>query len=184
MLLYSLLWYIFVPARVSALSFSLSLSFFHLPFLPSSLKDTMAVAVLFGSISQELMRCFLLIGYYMTVKLIAGGDIGENAAIPINDISSALAMGVGFGGMHVLMMLGSIVAASDSDAVLFSNSCESVPQLYVLAAEGFGFFLLDLSFMFVGMLSMHAYKRKRNTFRLFWVGITVVHYLVACLVWL
>jgi Aph-1 protein len=75
--------------------------------------------------------------------------------LSLNDAACGLAAGTGFGGLHALLLFGSLLASETSDVgVLYQPSCPKVPALLVSALNTFCFFFLDIFwmlFIFFGM---------------------------------
>ena len=77
--------------------------------------------------------------------------------LELNDWACGLAAGVGFGGMHSLMLYGTLLASQiydNSKGTLYQDSCSAMPSLVNSALYTFMFSLLDILFMlfvFYGM---------------------------------
>ena len=68
--------------------------------------------------------------------------------LSLNDAACGLAAGVGFGGLHAILLFGSLLASETFDAgVLFQPSCPAIPSLVVSSLNTFCFFFLDLLWM-------------------------------------
>ncbi len=121
-----------------------------------------AVTVVVGVLSQALLRVVLYRLYHRTEILIKGAN-HPILHMPLNDVTSALAAGTGYGLMHCIMLFGSVLASGSSDpGVLYMPSCRGTPLLLVLAFLALAFTLLDLVFMALTFL----YLRRRRTARL------------------
>jgi hypothetical protein len=87
--------------------------------------------------------------------------------LELNDVASALAAGTGFGGMHAILMFGSLLASETADfGVLYQPSCPYLPSLIVSAINSFMFFFLDLFWMlftFFGMRRRLIFPRGGGT---------------------
>jgi hypothetical protein len=70
--------------------------------------------------------------------------------LQLNDAACGVAAGVGFGGMHLIIMYGTLLASemSTNVGVLYQDSCPAVPSLAVSAVYALCFFILDLFWMF------------------------------------
>jgi len=84
--------------------------------------------------------------------------------LQLNDASCGIAAGVGFGGMHAIMLFGTLLAseASHGGGVLYQQSCPSMPSLAVSAMNAFCFTVLDVFWMlftFFGMRRRLLYHR-------------------------
>lgn len=69
--------------------------------------------------------------------------------LSLNDASCGLAAGIGFGGMHAILLYGSLLAAQISNGVgvLYQESCPNVPSVVVSAVLTALFFILDIFWM-------------------------------------
>lgn len=89
--------------------------------------------------------------------------------LELNDVASGVAAGTGFGGMHALLMFGSLLASETADfGVLYQPSCPYLPSLIVSATNSFVFFFLDLFWMlftFYGMRRRLIFPRGGGTLR-------------------
>lgn len=109
-----------------------------------------------------------------TVQAIAGRRVAEEAQanwterakvkLQLNDASCGVAAGCGFGGMHAIMLYGTLLAseATNNGGVLYQPSCPALPALVVSAIYSFFFFMLDIFWMlfsFFGMRRRMLYHR-------------------------
>jgi len=77
----------------------------------------------------------------------AGIQAAKNR-LALNDVACGLAAGVGFGGMHAILLFGSLLASETFDSgVLYQPSCPKVPSLTVSSLNTFCFFFLDVFWM-------------------------------------
>lgn len=87
--------------------------------------------------------------------------------LELNDVASGVAAGTGFGGMHAILMFGSLLASETADfGVLYQPSCPYLPSLIVSAINCFVFFFLDLFWMlftFFGMRRRLIFPRGGGT---------------------
>lgn len=68
--------------------------------------------------------------------------------LALNDVACGIAAGVGFGGMHAILMFGSLLASETFDSgILYQPSCPKVPSLVVSSLNAFCFFFLDIFWM-------------------------------------
>jgi hypothetical protein len=75
--------------------------------------------------------------------------------LSLNDVACGLAAGIGFGGLHAILMFGSLLASETADAgVLYQPSCPGVPSLLVSAVNTFCFFFLDVFWMLLTYFGM------------------------------
>lgn len=75
--------------------------------------------------------------------------------LALNDAACGLAAGVGFGGMHAVLLFGSLLASETSDVgILYQPSCPKVPTLAVSGINTFCFFFLDIFWMLFTFFGM------------------------------
>mmetsp|Transcript_56638 Transcript_56638/g.63417 ORF Transcript_56638/g.63417 Transcript_56638/m.63417 type:complete len:361 (-) Transcript_56638:35-1117(-) len=75
--------------------------------------------------------------------------------LALNDAACGLAAGVGFGGLHAILLFGSLLASETYDAgILFQPSCPTLPSLVVSSLNTFCFFFLDLFWMLFTFFGM------------------------------
>ena len=84
--------------------------------------------------------------------------------LELNDASCGVAAGVGFGGMHAVLLYGTLLASQSTNnvGVLYQDSCPAVPSLVVSALFAFLFSVLDIFWMlftFFGMRRRLLYHR-------------------------
>jgi Aph-1 protein len=89
--------------------------------------------------------------------------------LELNDASCGLTAGIGFGGMHAILLYGTLLASESSDfGALYQPSCPYMPTLIVSALHCFFFFILDLFFMaltFFGMRRRLIFPRGGGALR-------------------
>ena len=146
-------------------------------------------AILPGIIFQFLFRCGFVTLYHKVEAAIEtsfersqeereGQAEDENASqatdldeaklkLELNDTASAVAAGTGFGGMHALLLFGSLLASESADlGVLYQPSCPMIPSLVTSALNCFFFFFLDIFWMlfsFFGMRRRLIFPRGGGT---------------------
>jgi len=75
--------------------------------------------------------------------------------LSLNDAACGLAAGVGFGGMHAVLLFGSLLASETFDVgILYQPSCPNVPALTVSSLNTFCFFFLDIFWMLFTFFGM------------------------------
>lgn len=90
------------------------------------LKTSLSATVPVGVVVQEAFR-LLFFYLYTRTELAVKRVTTSSHQLPLNDITSSLAGGVGFSVMHALLMFGSLVGSSTgSRGAAFSASCESI----------------------------------------------------------
>lgn len=131
---------------------------------------TVIVAVLF----QEAARFVFIYCFRRTEKIIKNSTNYTEELLPMNDLSTSLAAGIGFGTMHSLMMAGSLIAASGGEGTLFEDSCPHIPLVLTVSLTALGFTILDVIFMVLGFVA----ERKRSNHL---VAVIVVLHVAAAL---
>lgn len=131
---------------------------------------TVIVAVLF----QEAARFVFIYCFRRTEKIIKNSNNYTDDMLPMNDISTSLAAGIGFGTMHSLMMAGSLIAASGGNGTLFEDSCPHIPVVLTVSLTALGFTILDVIFMMLGFVA----ERKRSNHL---VAVVIVLHVAAAL---
>mmetsp|Transcript_4980 Transcript_4980/g.12390 ORF Transcript_4980/g.12390 Transcript_4980/m.12390 type:complete len:329 (+) Transcript_4980:94-1080(+) len=84
--------------------------------------------------------------------------------LELNDAACGIAAGVGFGGMHAVLLYGTLLASemTNNIGVLYQDSCPAMPSLAVSAMYCFCFSILDVFWMlmtFFGMRRRRMYHR-------------------------
>lgn len=124
---------------------------------------------------QESCRYLCVLGYRKTEIMIKQSSPHSSEVFPLNDLSSSLASGIGFGTMHSLLMYGSVLVASNGTGVLFEDSCPMMPLIVMSAFNSLAFLILDIVLMILAFIS------DRNKSYLLWVIIVAIH-LVASMI--
>lgn len=88
-------------------------------FIHLSNHNIWPLIIILSSIIQEGLRYIFVLAYRKTENMIQKSSPHSNNAFPLNDISSSLAAGVGFGLMHSLLFYGSVLASSGGVGVYF-----------------------------------------------------------------
>jgi hypothetical protein len=98
---------------------------------------------------------------YSDATVAPDGDAWAQATalrLQLNDASCGVAAGVGFGGMHAVLMYGTLLASQSSTSnnvgVLYQSSCPAVPSLVVSAIFCFCFSILDVFWMLFAFFGM------------------------------
>ena len=80
--------------------------------------------------------------------------------LELNDWSCCIAAGNGFGGMHAVLLYGTLLASeAGSDGTLFQESCSFMPSLVNSAVLAFLFSILD---MFLMLLTFYGMRRRKD----------------------
>lgn len=120
------------------------------------LKDSHAATVVVGALTQEVFRGLYLLMYRKAEEgmnsLTAPGE-----PLPLNDLSSAIAAGLGFGTMGSVVMYGSLLATSVGEAVLYSDQCSEM-SLFALSAVSSTLFIILHTLL--SILTFDAYRRR------------------------
>ena len=84
--------------------------------------------------------------------------------LQLNDAACGVAAGVGFGGMHAILLYGTLLASemSNNVGVLYQDSCPAIPSLAVSSVYALCFFILDMFWMFFTFFGM---RRRLNYHR-------------------
>eukprot|EP00429_Kryptoperidinium_foliaceum_P006539 CAMPEP_0176012436 /NCGR_PEP_ID=MMETSP0120_2-20121206/5796_1 /TAXON_ID=160619 /ORGANISM="Kryptoperidinium foliaceum, Strain CCMP 1326" /LENGTH=299 /DNA_ID=CAMNT_0017345325 /DNA_START=119 /DNA_END=1015 /DNA_ORIENTATION=- len=179
---------IFVTAAFFYLLSCLGASIFWYIMDPLLGLDNAWTALVPGVLAQFLARCGFVGLYHRVEKVIevsierSEAENRENSRpqstadvsaaklkLELNDVASGVAAGTGFGGMHCLMMFGSLLASETADmGVLYQPSCPYLPSLVVSSVNSFVFFFLDLFWMlftFFGMRRRLIFPRGGGMLR-------------------
>mmetsp|Transcript_10345 Transcript_10345/g.10421 ORF Transcript_10345/g.10421 Transcript_10345/m.10421 type:complete len:246 (-) Transcript_10345:177-914(-) len=112
------------------------------------------ILVIFVSVaSQEACRYLFVYSYRQTERIIKLSSPYSSEIFPLNDVSSSFAAGIGFGGMHSLMMFGSVLAASNGSGDYFAESCPSIPLIFSISMIAFAFVVLDCVLMCMAFIA-------------------------------
>lgn len=143
------------------------------------------IAVLLpGVIFQALMRCAFVAMYHKVEKVIEMSierheqqqqreqqreqQQGQEPELPesarlrleLNDWACGLAAGTGFGGMHAVLLFGTLLASESGNVgTLLQDSCPGMPALLLSAVNAFSFTILDIVWMLFTFFGM----RRRRT---------------------
>ena len=131
-------------------------------------------ALLPGIFFQFVFRCGFVSLYHVIERVIEqslekGEQEQEGAAddsslspvevaklkLELNDAACALAAGTGFGGMHAVILYGTLLASETADlGILYQPSCPYLPSLLVSAIHCFFFIILDVFWMYFTFFGM------------------------------
>mmetsp|Transcript_44410 Transcript_44410/g.67983 ORF Transcript_44410/g.67983 Transcript_44410/m.67983 type:complete len:341 (-) Transcript_44410:38-1060(-) len=175
---------VFITAAFFYLLASLSAAIFWYILDPIIGLENAWSAILPGIAFQFIFRCAFVALYHKVEAVIEYSierteeDQREGDAEPtdmttaklkleLNDVASGVAAGTGFGGMHAILMFGSLLAYESSDlGILYQPSCPYLPSLLVSALNCFFFFFLDIFWMlftFFGMRRRLIFPRGGGT---------------------
>lgn len=80
--------------------------------------------------------------------------------LELNDVTCGLAAGIGFGGMHTVMLYGTLLASEGGNmGTLYQSSCSFMPSLVNSGIMAFCFSLLDICWM---MACFYGMRRLQN----------------------
>lgn len=122
-------------------------------FIHLSQSSIWPLIIIISVILQEGFRYLFIFGYRKTELMIQRSSPHSNQAFPLNDLSSSLAAGVGFGLMHSLLFYGSVLASGQGSGVYFDDSCPTVPLILISALTSLAFFILDIIWMCLGFIA-------------------------------
>jgi gamma-secretase subunit APH-1 len=122
-------------------------------FIHLSQHSVWPIIIILSVFLQEIARYIFIQAYRKTEVLIQRSSPHSNQAFPLNDLSSGLAAGVGFGLMHSLLFYGSLLASSGDSGVYFDDSCPTTPLILVSALTSLAFFILDIIWMCLGFVA-------------------------------
>eukprot|EP00536_Pseudo-nitzschia_multiseries_P004518 jgi/Psemu1/253701/estExt_Genewise1Plus.C_750068 len=111
-------------------------------------------AIIPGVFFQFIFRCLFVTTYHKVENLQSNVQVAKNK-LSLNDAACGIAAGVGFGGLHAILLFGSLLASETYDAgVLYQPSCPKVPSLMVSALNTFCFYFLDIFWMLFTFFGM------------------------------
>jgi len=89
----------------------------------------------------------------------SSSDGAESLTLAMNDWTSGLAAGVGYGFMHAILLCGTLLAseARDDAGVLYQDSCKNIPSVLNTSFMAMLFSVLDVVIM---LLYFYAVRRK------------------------
>ncbi|DAZ95259.1 TPA: hypothetical protein N0F65_002371 [Lagenidium giganteum] len=140
-------------AFVWMVSILVTSTLWQIPALGESLEATLAV----GIVLQEIARYVFFVLYTRTERAVQKVTTSTHQ-LPLNDLTSSIAGGVGFALMHSLMMYGSMIAASTgARGAAFSDSCPGVPLVFSTAFMTLALTVLDVALM---VIAFDGYRKK------------------------
>ena len=120
---------------------------------------------------QEGCRFSFVYAYRLTERIIKESSPNALQIFPMNDVTSSLAAGIGFGTMHSLMLYGALLAASNGNGDIFVESCPSVPLILVVSLIALLFTILDVVLTFFAFM---AEKMKSTVIMILIVSIHTI----------
>lgn len=83
--------------------------------------------------------------------------------LELNDATCGLASGVGFGGMHTVMLYGTLLASEGGNmGTLYQSSCTLMPSLVNSGIMAFFFGILDIVWMMACFYGMRRLQNGNN----------------------
>lgn len=127
-----------------------------------------------GVIFQFIGRC-LFVQLYHKVERVIEISIARHEAreeefhesaklrLELNDWACGIAAGTGFGGMHAVMLYGTLLASEAGNlGTLYQESCPEIPSLALSALNAFFFSLLDIVWMLLTFYGMGRRKQQED----------------------
>ena len=167
-----------IIVTISAFCFLCSALFSSLAYLAIPLFYDNALWMIVPSVFFQALSRVQFVKYYLKVEAAisqtmmqsTNNDTCNNSnldhdntsnhpALALNDVSSALAGGIGYGLMHGVLLCGTLLASEGGDDVgtLYQDSCPDVPSVLNTAAMAMLFSVLDIILMF---FYFYAVRRK------------------------
>mmetsp|Transcript_15060 Transcript_15060/g.19072 ORF Transcript_15060/g.19072 Transcript_15060/m.19072 type:complete len:353 (-) Transcript_15060:72-1130(-) len=80
--------------------------------------------------------------------------------LELNDVSCSIAAGIGFGGMHTILLYGTLLASEGGrkNGTLYQPSCAVMPSLINSAIMAFWFSILDIVWMMVALYGVRMWE--------------------------
>jgi hypothetical protein len=132
-----------------------------------------AVPILFpGVLLQFLWRCAFVKLYEKVENVIEISiarheereeEFHESAKLrlELNDWACGIAAGTGFGGMHAIMLYGTLLASeAGKDGTLYQEACPEIPSLALSAMNAFLFTFLDIVWMLFTFFGMRRIQME------------------------
>ncbi len=146
-----------------------------IPGLKNSIYTTLPLSILIQESSRYLFFRLYLKGEDAIHRMVLESE--SKAQLPLNDITSSIAAGVGFALMQSLMMYGTVLAASlDGQGAAFSNACPSLPLVFLSGLFALAFSIMNVAWMVMGF---YAYRHGSILYSMLMIGL---HLTAGCLV--
>ncbi|CAK5209222.1 hypothetical protein LEN26_003037 [Aphanomyces euteiches] len=124
-----------------------------IPPLHDSIQATIPVSI----IIQEIFRYAFFQVYIRSEQAVKRVTTKQNQ-LPLNDLTSSFASGVGFALMRSLMLYGSVLAASmTGEGAAFTSTCPQLPLVYASALSTLALSLMDVALM---VLAFEGYRKR------------------------
>ncbi len=97
-----------------------------------------------------------------TAAAAEGTEVSESSLLrlELNDLSCSIAAGIGFGGMHTVLLYGTLLASEGGrlNGTLYQPSCAIMPSLMNSAIMAFWFSILDIVWMMVAFYGVRMWE--------------------------
>ncbi|KAG9400580.1 anterior pharynx defective 1 [Aphanomyces cochlioides] len=124
-----------------------------IPPLHDSIQATIPISI----IIQEVFRYAFFQVYIRSEQAVKRVTTKQNQ-LPLNDLTSSFASGVGFALMRSLMLYGSVLAASmTGEGAAFTSTCPQLPLVYASALSTLALSLMDVALM---VLAFEGYRKR------------------------
>lgn len=143
--------------------------------LPGFIRSSPFFLIPVGVASQFFLRVIYVRGYMKIENLICSltrqsqssdqtGNENALVRLELNDWSCGIASGVGFGGMHAIMLYGTLLSSEFGNlGTLYQPSCPLVPSLVLSAINAFLFSILDIIIMLLTFYGTRLWRRNDPT---------------------
>lgn len=156
---------VLIAKRVQLLIVTITAAFFWLLslmltalmwYLLTPLQTSFYVLLPVSVAMQEIARFFFFRLYSRLEQSFS--VVSTNAiAFPMTDIYSSLAAGVGFAGMHGVLMYGTLISNSAGAGTLFADNCPQFSTFVVSSWLAAGFGILHMLLM---VIALDGYRNK------------------------
>ncbi|OQR97789.1 hypothetical protein ACHHYP_10010 [Achlya hypogyna] len=121
--------------------------------LQSSVQATIPIAILL----QEVFR-YIFFNVYVRCELAVKKVTTKQNQLPLNDLTTSFASGVGFALMRALMLYGTVLASSvQGEGAAFTDTCASVPLVFASALSTLALTIMDVALMIV---AFEGFRKK------------------------
>jgi hypothetical protein len=125
-----------------------------------------AIILIVSSLLQNYFRGVYVDFYRRTEKQLKGSSELCDQVIPLDDRTCGIAAGIGFGGMHALVVCGSVLASGSGNGSVsgdyFSDACPLIPLSWVISLFGLAFFCIDVVLTALAFLAERLKSKGLN----------------------
>lgn len=127
----------------------------------SNAGDGLWLAVFVGVAIQELMRIAFFRAYVRVEHSVSkfSGD-----RLSLNDVSSGMAAGIGWGAIHAVVWQGASVSSSFGPATLFTESCSSMSVFLVSSVSTWFYVILHVALMTIAFVALRKHEHGLMSF--------------------